>query len=113
MLIPPQCVLSFPSTSLRLWRSSHHTSHPPLTPLLPTYCRQHGVGTGHDWLLRCVGDPIGAAAAGCLAMEPSMERHGPSHVGELVRRYRIAAALSQEALAERASVSVRAVSDLE
>ena len=34
-----------------------------------------------------------------------MERDGPSHVGELVRRHRIAAALSQEALAERAGLS--------
>jgi predicted ATPase/DNA-binding XRE family transcriptional regulator len=42
-----------------------------------------------------------------------MERRTPSRVGELVRRRRIAAALSQEALAERAGLSVRAVSDLE
>jgi predicted ATPase/transcriptional regulator with XRE-family HTH domain len=33
--------------------------------------------------------------------------------GHLLRRYRIAAALSQEALAERSGVSVRAISDLE
>ena len=33
--------------------------------------------------------------------------------GDLVRRHRIAAALSQEALAERAGVSARAISDLE
>ena len=42
-----------------------------------------------------------------------MERRDPSRVGELVRRHRIAAALSQEALAERAGLSVRAISDLE
>ena len=42
-----------------------------------------------------------------------MERRGPSRVGELVRQHRIAAALSQEALAERAGLSVRAISDLE
>src|SRR4051794_15472111 len=42
-----------------------------------------------------------------------MERQGPSRVGELVRRHRLAAALSQEALAERAGLSMRAVSDLE
>jgi predicted ATPase/DNA-binding XRE family transcriptional regulator len=42
-----------------------------------------------------------------------MERRTPSRVGELVRRHRIAAALSQEALAERAGLSARAVSDLE
>ena len=42
-----------------------------------------------------------------------MERHDPSRVGDLVRRHRIAAALSQEALAERAGLSVRAISDLE
>src|SRR5262245_30662874 len=33
--------------------------------------------------------------------------------GDLLRRYRMAAALSQEELAERAGLSVRAVSDLE
>ena len=42
-----------------------------------------------------------------------MVRRGPSRVGELVRQHRIAAALSQEALAERAGLSARAVSDLE
>ena len=42
-----------------------------------------------------------------------MERRDPSRVGELVRRHRTAAALSQEALAERAGLSVRAISDLE
>ena len=42
-----------------------------------------------------------------------MERRDPSRVGELLRQHRIAAALSQEALAERAGVSVRAISDLE
>ena len=42
-----------------------------------------------------------------------MERNDSSRVGDMVRRHRIAAALSQEALAERAGVSVRAISDLE
>ena len=42
-----------------------------------------------------------------------MERQGPSRVGELVRRHRTVAALSQEELAERAGFSVRAISDLE
>ncbi len=42
-----------------------------------------------------------------------MERRGPSRAGELVRRHRIAAALSQEALAERAGLSARAIGDLE
>src|SRR5215208_1637913 len=42
-----------------------------------------------------------------------MERRDPSRVGELLRRHRIAAALSQEALAERAGLSVRAIGDLE
>ncbi|MCC2626767.1 MAG: hypothetical protein K0S14_417 [Thermomicrobiales bacterium] len=42
-----------------------------------------------------------------------MERRDPSRVGELLRQHRIAAALSQEALAERAGLSVRAIGDLE
>jgi predicted ATPase/transcriptional regulator with XRE-family HTH domain len=46
-------------------------------------------------------------------MELEMERRNPSPVGELLRYHRIAAALSQEALAERAGLSVRAIGDLE
>ena len=42
-----------------------------------------------------------------------MERRDPSRVGDLLRQHRTAAALSQEALAERAGLSVRAISDLE
>ena len=42
-----------------------------------------------------------------------MERRNPSRVGELLRRHRTAAALSQEALAERAGLSGRSISDLE
>ena len=37
----------------------------------------------------------------------------PSVLGEQLRRYRVAAGLAQEELAERAGVSARAVSDLE
>src|SRR5437899_3344104 len=37
----------------------------------------------------------------------------PSAFGELLRRYRVAAGLSQEALAEQARLSARAISDLE
>jgi transcriptional regulator with XRE-family HTH domain len=37
----------------------------------------------------------------------------PAAFGELVRRVRIAAKLSQEALAERTGLSVRAISDIE
>src|SRR5215217_5868474 len=42
-----------------------------------------------------------------------MERRDPSRVGQLLRYHRLAAALSQEALAERAGLSVRAIGDLE
>src|SRR5919199_2609497 len=37
----------------------------------------------------------------------------PRSFGELLKRYRVAAGLSQEALAERARLSTRAISDLE
>src|SRR4051812_6105288 len=42
-----------------------------------------------------------------------METRDPPRLDELVRRHRTAAALSQEELAERAGLSVRAISDLE
>ena len=42
-----------------------------------------------------------------------MATHDPSRLADLVRRHRTAVALSQEALAERAGLSVRAISDLE
>ena len=38
---------------------------------------------------------------------------GKASFGALLKRYRLAAGLSQEALAERASLSTRAISDLE
>ena len=42
-----------------------------------------------------------------------MASRDPRPLGELVRRHRAAATLSQEQLAERAGLSVRAISDLE
>ncbi|HEU0113266.1 MAG TPA: helix-turn-helix domain-containing protein, partial [Thermomicrobiales bacterium] len=42
-----------------------------------------------------------------------MTTNGPSEFGEWLRRCRVAAALSQEALAERSGLSARAISDLE
>ncbi len=42
-----------------------------------------------------------------------MVTRDPPRLDELVRRHRTAAALSQEELAERAGLSVRAISDLE
>lgn len=42
-----------------------------------------------------------------------METRDLPRLGELVRRHRTAVALSQEELAERAGLSVRAISDLE
>ena len=42
-----------------------------------------------------------------------MATRDPSRLADLVRRHRTAAALSQEVLAERAGLSVRAISDLE
>ena len=42
-----------------------------------------------------------------------MAAREPSRLADLVRQHRTAAALSQEALAERAGLSVRAISDLE
>src|SRR5579862_2485561 len=42
-----------------------------------------------------------------------MERAGPPPFGVLLRRYRQATELSQEALAERAGISLRTVNELE
>src|SRR5437763_4107487 len=42
-----------------------------------------------------------------------MAAHQPLAFGDLLRRYREAAGLTQEALAERARLSARAISDLE
>ena len=41
-----------------------------------------------------------------------MASRDPLRLGELVRRHRTAATLSQEQLAERAGLSVRTISDL-
>src|SRR5829696_9472589 len=57
--------------------------------------------------------PSCVVAAGPRPVEPGMETRDPAHLAALVRRRRTAAALSQEELAERAGVSVRALSDLE
>ncbi len=46
-----------------------------------------------------------AEAAGATASSPAF--------GDLLRRYRVVAGLTQEALAEQAHISVRAISDLE
>jgi predicted ATPase/DNA-binding XRE family transcriptional regulator len=46
-------------------------------------------------------------------MATAAQRSGGESFGTLLRHHRVAAALSQEALAERAGVSTRAVSDLE
>src|SRR5215510_1215825 len=46
-------------------------------------------------------------------MESGSKTGDASRLSELVRRHRTAATLSQEALAERAGLSVRAISDLE
>src|SRR5215207_8461136 len=61
----------------------------------------------------CVGPHIHPLTAGRGPMELDMERRNPSPVGDLLRHHRTAAALSQEALAERAGLSVRAIGDLE
>ena len=42
-----------------------------------------------------------------------MRTNSPAPFGELLKRYRLAAGLSQEELAERAGLSPRGVSDLE
>ena len=42
-----------------------------------------------------------------------MSAGGPGSFGALLRRYRIAAGLTQEALADRAGLSVRGIADLE
>ncbi len=42
-----------------------------------------------------------------------MEKRGPQAFGQLLKRYRLAANLTQEALAERAGMSARCIGDLE
>jgi predicted ATPase/transcriptional regulator with XRE-family HTH domain len=54
-----------------------------------------------------------SVAEGPVPVGPGMETRDPPRLDELVRRHRTAAALSQEELAERAGLSVRAISDLE
>jgi predicted ATPase/DNA-binding XRE family transcriptional regulator len=52
--------------------------------------------------------------ASCSGKEyPTMEAGGAHSFGDLLRRHRVAAGLTQEELAERANVSVRGLSDLE
>ncbi len=54
------------------------------------------------------------AAYGEAKLTSAMEdRRGPPHFGTLLRRYRLAAGLSQEALAERARMSIDGISALE
>src|SRR5215213_4439040 len=67
----------------------------------------------------CVGGEAHLQSAHRLGIDGNRRR--PASVttmtetgfGELLRRYRVAAGLTQEALAERAGVSTRGVSDLE
>src|SRR5829696_81381 len=58
-------------------------------------------------------DHIRSATEGSVPVRPGMETRNPPRLDELVRRHRTAAALSQEELAEKAGLSVRAISDLE
>ena len=46
-------------------------------------------------------------------METQAEPHRHASFGDLLRGYRVAAGVTQEELAERAGLSVRAISDLE
>src|SRR5262245_41618775 len=52
-------------------------------------------------------------AAGVITAATGRPAAGTAGFGALLRRHRVAAALSQEALAARAGLSTRAVSDLE
>ena len=51
--------------------------------------------------------------AGQRAMDEAPHPSAPPTFADLLRHHRVAAALSQEALAEQAGLSVRAISDLE
>src|SRR5215212_1045505 len=86
---------------------------PPSHLPLPHLCSEHGSPTRRGRLLGCMRGRSRRLAAGPGPLEPGMERRDPSRVGQLLRYHRLAAALSQEALAERAGLSARAIGDLE
>src|SRR3954471_700959 len=82
------------------------THHPPLTGSALT-------GSHRGWVLGWASALSLLGAPHRLQLRPGMTRSELPPIGQLLRRLRTAAALSQEELAERAGASVRAVSDLE
>ena len=93
----------------RSWRSATQSAH-----LSSPFDSANGMRTG-VWTRcedACETPWCGPIATGRVPAEPDMESRDPLPLGELVRRHRTAAMLSQEQLAERAGLSVRAISDL-
>src|SRR5690348_9605102 len=100
-----------------------HDEHPPFTHLLPTLIAGTTYGT-YSWGIFTALRRTLERYRACAIM-PRRKRSGSNKgvrtgkattqgdsFGMLLKRHRVAAGLSQEALAERAALSARAVSDL-
>jgi predicted ATPase/transcriptional regulator with XRE-family HTH domain len=81
---------------------NNHAVHSLFTDRLLSIARQRG------------GDTMEARSIGNLGIrQRAMSTSSPGMLGTLLKRFRMSAALSQQELAERSTVSVRTISDIE
>src|SRR5215207_9155402 len=86
---------------------SEQTQNHPCPDAVPTQARLADRGMlGH-------APATGMAYGRASTPEGAMTAGGPGEFGERLRRYRSLVGLTQEALAERAGLSVRGIADLE